>query len=695
VREQALGLHQNLFNIASDKPANRGPRAIIARAFRRCGSLRRLPVPDAIDFSRIVDSERTVWGVETAGAGPSGRLPLTAEMLLERPSGDVFGLTQNAGMGWDPAELGRPQFLMLGTNGGIRAPDGRPIALGYHTGHWEIGLLMEAAAAELRALESLPFAAYCSDPCDGRTQGTIGMMDSLAYRNDAAQVFRRLIRSLPTRRGVLGVATCDKGLPAMMLALVAMRDLPCVLVPGGVTLPPKDGEDAGKIQSIGARFAHGELTLDQAAELGCRACGSPGGGCQFLGTAATSQVIGEALGLSLPHSALAPSGQPIWTDMARRSARALVSLSRRGLTVRDIVTDAAVRNAMIVHAAVGGSTNLVLHLPAIAHAAGLRRPTVEDWTDVNRQVPRLADTLPNGPHPTVRAFLAGGVPEVMLHLRRLGLLDETVLTVSGDTLRRVLDWWEGSDRRHALRERLRSADGVDPDDVIMDAKRARSRGLTSTVTFPRGNLAPEGSVIKSTAIDPSVVDADGVYRKTGPARVFVREKDAIAAIKNRGADGLKPGDVLVLICRGPLGAGMEEIYQITAALKHLSWGKHVAVITDARFSGVSTGACIGHVGPEALAGGPIGKVRDGDTIRIVVDRNRLEGSVDLVGENGSDIGVDEGVRVLAARSPRPDLSPDPDLPADTRLWAALQQAAGGTWGGCVYDVDAIVAALAR
>jgi putative YjhG/YagF family dehydratase len=474
-----------------------------------------------------------------------------------------------------------------------------------------------------------------------------------------------------------------------------MRDLPCVLVPGGVTLPPRDGEDAGKVQSIGARFAHGELTLEQAADLGCRACGSPGGGCQFLGTAATSQVVGEALGLSLPHSALAPSGQPVWLDMARRSARALVALSRRGLTGRDILTDASVRNAMAVHAAFGGSTNLLLHVPAIAHAAGLRRPTVEDWIDVNRRVPRLVDTLPNGPHPTVRAFLAGGVPEVMLHLRRLGLLDVSVLTVTGEPLGRLLDWWEGSARRRALRERLRTADGVDPEDVIMDPDRARTRGLTSTVTFPRGNLAPEGSVIKSTAIDPSVVDADGVYRKVGPARVFTRERDAIAAIKNRGPEGLKPGDILVLICRGPLGAGMEEIYQITAALKHLSWGKHVAVVTDARFSGVSTGACIGHVGPEALAGGPIGRVRDGDRIRIVVDRNRLEGSVDLVGEGEREVGVEEGTRLLTARAPRPDLSPDPDLPADSRLWAALQQVGGGTWGGCVYDVDAVVAALAR
>jgi len=622
-------------------------------------------------------------------------LPVTAEMLLERPSGDIFGLTQNAGMGWDPSELGRPQYLMLGTNGGIRAADGRPIALGYHTGHWEIGLLMQAAAEELRALECLPFAAFCSDPCDGRTQGTVGMMDSLAYRNDAAQVFRRLARSLPTRKGVLGVATCDKGLPAMMMALGALRDFPAVLVPGGVTLPPRDGEDAGKVQSIGARFAHGELTLEQAQDLGCRACGSPGGGCQFLGTAATSQVVGEALGLTLPHAALAPSGQPVWFDMARRSARALVALDARGIRTRDVVTDAAIRNAMVVHAAFGGSTNLLLHVPAIAHAAGLRRPTVDDWVAVNRRVPRLVDTLPNGPHPTVRAFLAGGVPEVMLHLRRLGLLELDALTVSGERLGAVLDWWEASSRRSALRERLQAMDGVAPDDVIMDPELARSRGLTSTVTFPRGNLAPEGAVIKSTAIDPSVVGADGVYIKVGPARVFTRERDAIAAIKSRGPGALKAGDVMVLICRGPMGAGMEEIYQITAALRHLSWGKHVTVITDARFSGVSTGACIGHVGPEALAGGPIGKVQDGDLIQVIVDRNRLEGSIDLVGHGDRNVGVEEGTRLLASRAPRPDLSPDPDLPDDTRLWAALQQVGGGTWGGCVYDVEAIVQAFGR
>ncbi len=654
----------------------------------------------AIGFDEIVGATTAAPGlldVQTVGAGPAGSLPLTPEMLLDGPSGDLFGWTQNAGMGWNPRELGRPQYLILSTQGGIRAPDGQPIALGYHTGHWEVGLLMEAAAGELRRLECLPFAGFVTDPCDGRTQGTVGMMDSLPYRNDAAQVFRRLIRSLPTRRGVLGVATCDKGLPAMMMALAATRGLPCVLVPGGVTLPARDAEDAGTVQSIGARFAHGEITLEHAADMGCRACGSAGGGCQFLGTAATSQVVGEALGLALPHSALAPSGQPIWLDGARRSARALVNLQMRGLTTRDVLTDAAVRNAMTVHAAFGGSTNLLLHLTAIAHAAGLRRPTVDDWTDVNRRVPRIVDVLPNGPryHPTIRVFMAGGVPEVMLHLRRLGLLELGCLTASGETLGHTLDWWEGSERRLALRERLRIQDGVDPDEVIMSPDSARGRGLTSTITFPRGNLAPEGAVIKSTAIDPSVVDADGVYRKTGPARVFTTERAAIAAIKSTGPERVKAGDVLVLICRGPMGTGMEEIYQITAALKHLSFGKHVAVLTDARFSGVSTGACVGHVAPEALAGGPIGKLVEGDQVRIVIDRNRLEGSIDLVGHGDREWSPAEGARVLAGRSPRPDLAPDPDLPADTRLWAALQAVGGGTWGGCVYDVDAIEEVLRR
>jgi putative YjhG/YagF family dehydratase len=650
---------------------------------------------DVLGAADVVSAGRIV------GEGPAGQLPLTPEMLREAPSGDLFGLTQNVGMGWRADRLGGRQYVVVSTLGGLRGEDGTPIALGYHTGHWEIGLLVREAAQTLRAAGAIPFAAYCSDPCDGRTQGTTGMFDSLPYRNDAAIVMRRQIRSLPTASGVMGVATCDKGLPATMLALAGVSRLPSVVVPGGVTLPAAGAEDAGQVQSLGARFARDLVTLDYAASMGCRACGSAGGGCQFLGTAATSQVVAEALGMALPHSALAPSGEPSWLELARRSATALLRLDALGMPLSRILTDAAVENAMLVHAAFGGSTNLLLHIPAIAHAAGLKPPTVDDWIRVNRATPRLVDALPNGPrgHPTVQVFMAGGVPEVMLHLRRLGLLNGDALTATGDTVDTTLDWWERSERRRLARERLSSGAQIRPDDVIMSPDAARAAGLTSTVVFPVGNLAPEGSVIKATAIDPTMVGADGVFRHVGPARVFADEHEAIQAVKGLTERPIRAGDVIVLIGNGPSGTGMQETAQITIALKFLPWGKQVALVTDGRFSGVSTGACVGHVGPEALQGGPVGRVRDDDLVEIVIDRNTLSGTVDLVGVAGERLPPHVCADVLAERAPFPGLAPHAALPNDTRLWAALQRASGGTWAGCVYDVDRIVevieAGLAR
>ena len=496
-----------------------------------------------IPLEEVLGSAATIADSRIQGDGPEGHLPLTAAMLRTEPSGNIFGLTQNAGMGWRPDALGGPQYVIVSTMGGLRSEHGEPIALGYHTGHWEIGLLVRGAAEALRAAGAMPFAVYCSDPCDGRTQGTTGMFDSLAYRNDAAIVMRRLIRSLPTASGVLGIATCDKGLPATMLALAGTKDLPGVIVPGGVTLPARDAEDAGQVQSLGARFAHDVISLDYAATMGCRACGSSGGGCQFLGTAATSQVIAEALGLALPHSALAPSGEPVWLELATRSAAALRRLHSLGINVGRLLTSAAIENAMLVHAAFGGSTNLLLHVPAIAAAAGLKPPSVGDWIRVNRATPRLVDALPNGPRgfATVQVFMAGGVPEVMLHLRRMGVLNGRVLTATGDTLDTTLDWWESSARRSAARARLGSAAAVDPDHVIMAPDAARSAGLTGTLVFPVGNLAPQGSVIKATAMDASVIGADDVYRHRGPARVFTDEHDAIDAVKGQGVQTDTPG----------------------------------------------------------------------------------------------------------------------------------------------------------
>lgn len=633
----------------------------------------------------LLDSaDDSIYSLRTTAPGPSGSLPLDPARLRAMSSGELFGWTQNAGMGWNPAQMLRRQFLILSTQGGVRAPDGTPVALGFHTGHWEVGLLVEEAARAIAANNGIPFAAAVSDPCDGRTNGTAGMLDSLPYRNDAAIVLRRLIRSLPTRRGVLGIATCDKGLPAMMMALAGSPDLPTVLAPGGVTLLAEEAEDTAKVQTLATRFARGEIDLEHAADMGCRACGSPGGGCQFMGTAATSQIVAEALGLALPHSALSPSGAAIWRDMARRSALALMNLDTLGRTTRDILTPDSIHNAMVLHAAVGGSTNLVLHIPAIAHAAGLPVPTVADWSRINRSVPRLVDALPNGPRhfATVQVFLAGGVPETMLHLRDLGLLELGAPTVTGRTLGENLEWWEKSERRTRLRAKLRELDGIDPDNVIFSAGRARAAGLTPTICFLGGHLAPEGALVKSTAIAPDRIGSDGVCLHEGPARVFAGEDAAIAAIKE---GRVKCGEILVLIGIGP-GCGMPETYQVTSALKHMKGGEGISLITDGRFSGVSTGACVGHVSPEAWAGGPIGKLRDGDVVRLRIDTRRLEGTVDVVSPDAA---------TLAARGLNPALQPDPRVPADTRLWAALQDASGGTWSGCVYDADRIIALIER
>lgn len=633
----------------------------------------------------LLDSpDEDIYVLRTRAKGPGGRLPLDATQLREMSSGDLFGWTQNAGMGLDPARMRGDQFLVLSTQGGVRAPDGSPVALGYHTGHWEVGLLVEEAARTFTAAGAIPFAGAVSDPCDGRTNGTAGMLDSLPYRNDAAIVLRRLIRSLPTARGVLGIATCDKGLPAMLMAIAGTPQLPGVIVPGGVTLLAEEAEDTAKVQTLATRFARGEVSLEHAQDMGCRACGTPGGGCQFMGTAATSQVVAEALGLALPHAALSPSGAPIWKDLARRSALALMALGKAGRTTRDVLDDDSIHNAMVLCAAVGGSTNLVLHLPAIAHAAGLARPGVKDWARVNSTVPRLVDVLPNGPRhfATVQVFLAGGVPEVMLKLRELGLLRLQARTVTGRTLGENLDWWARSERRRRLRQKLLDLDGIDPDDVILDRARARERGLAGTVTFLSGDLAPDGALVKSTAIAKDLLDAAGVYEHEGPARVFTSEAAAIRAVK----DGvLRPGDVLVLMGIGP-GSGMPETYQISSALKYTQGGARIPLITDGRFSGVSTGACIGHVSPDAFAGGPIGRLRDGDRIRIHIDTVGLEGRIEVAGLSRAQ---------LEERPIHPDLLPDPRVPDDTRLWAALQAASGGSWGGCVYDVERIIELLNR
>jgi xylonate dehydratase len=615
--------------------------------------------------------------------GPEGTVSYTAEDLTERPSGDLFGISQNAGMSGSGKNATDPNMVILTTLGGW--PDH---ALGAHTGHNELYKLVETAATELRKLGQLPFALHTSDTCDGRTQGTIWANISLASRNIIYKSLATQLRGIPCAEGVLGIATCDKGLPAMTMLVASLakhpHQLPGIIVPGGVTLPPEHGEDAGTIQSLGARFAKGVINLAQAQDLGCKACATPGGGCQFFGTAATAQAVAEALGLTLTHSALAPSGFGVWTDLARRSAQALVRMRNQRVNTANILTDDAVHNAMMVHAAMGGSTNLLLHIPAIAHAAGLTRPTREDFVRANLAAPRIVDCLPTGIHPTVRVFMAGGVPEVMLHLSDLGLLREDCLTVTGLPLGENLDLWRNSDRRRLLRDRLFSEDGVDPDSVILPPKRAKALGFGPTVAYPTGNLAPQGSVVKATSIHPRLLDSNGVYQKTSCCRTFTNEADAIRAIKG---GVVQSGEVIIIMCRGPLGAGMPETYEVTAALKSIPELSDCALITDARFSGVTTGPCFGHVSPEALAqGAPLGKVRNGDMVEIMLDTRSLQGSLNLVGENGVSQSKEVGDQILKSRSARTDLEIDPHLSDYIRQWALIQQASGGVWGGCVEDL---------
>ena len=627
----------------------------------------------------------SAYEVRTKAPARTGSLPFTEEMLRNSPSGDLFGWSHNVGMGWRPDLITSDQVLILTTAGGIREDDGRPVALGYHTGHWEVNLVAKEAAIDFKKNNWIPFAGHCSDPCDGRTQGTTGMMDSLPYRNSAAEVLGRLIRSLPTARGLMGIATCDKGLPAMMMALAESKRFPGILVPGGVTLPPDRGEDAGTVQSIGSRFSHGEISLKEAAEAGCVACASSGGGCQFFGTAATSQAVAEALGISLPHSALAPSGEEVWLEMGRTSSRALRDMVKNGLALNHILTPGAFKNAMLVHAAMGGSTNLLLHLPAIARSAGLEAPSLEQWLEINRLVPRIVDVLPNGPNNfmTVQVFLAGGVQEVMLHLREMGVLDLSCLTVTGKNIDQNLDDWQKSERRTRFKEILYTKDGVDPEDVIMSPDKASQKGIARTLAFLSGNLAPQGAIVKSTSISPNLYSSSGNYYHEGRARVFYDESSAIAAVKSTGDQRVLPGEVIVLLGRGPMGAGMPETAQITSALKYTKALSENALITDGRFSGFSSGPCIGHIGPEALSGGPIGKLIDGDQIKIEINKDHCVGRIDYIGD----------VEAFQKRPMNPNLREDPNMPESVKLWAALQNTGGGTWGGCVPNVGEIIKKL--
>ena len=614
--------------------------------------------------SDILDTPDSAYDLVTTTPGPAGKLPLTDDLLRHAPSGDLFGWTQNVGMGWNPALLGGKEFLILSTHGGLRGRRRHADRARLSTpGHWEVGLLVKAAAEEFQRLRLRPVRrGRAPTRATAARRARRACSTACPTATTPRTVLRRLMRSLPTRSGVLGVATCDKGLPAMMMALAGQHDLPDVLVPGGVMLAGEAGdEDTGKVQ------------IDRRPLRPRR---------DHAGAGRRSRLPRLRHRPAAAASSSAP--RPRRRSSARRSAcrcrtrRWRRPASRSGSTWPGARPGRSsnCRKRGIDHEAHphrrrgaqrdGRSRGVRRHdEPAAAHrrpspsTPACTRPTVDDWTDVNRQVPRLVDALPNGPvgHPTVRVFLAGGVPEVMLHLRELGLLELDAADRHRRTARRGARLvGDSPNAAQRLRDMLHERDGVDPDDVIMSPERGEGarpdehRHASRAATSPR-----TGRVIKSTAIDPSVVDADGVYRKIGPAKVFTTEKAAIAAIKGEGTDAVVAGRRAGALLPRPDGQrAWRRRTRSRRRLKHLQWGKHVAVITDARFSGVSTGRV--HRPRRARKRWPAARSASSATAtasRSSSTATSWKARVDLVGDAAGDARRRVGHAELAKRAPAP------------------------------------------
>jgi dihydroxy-acid dehydratase len=434
---------------------------------------------------------------------------------------------------------------------------------------------------------------------DGISMGHEGMRASLVSREVIADSVE-LVMHAERFDALMAIAGCDKSLPGMMMA-AARLDLPAVFLYGGSSLPGRyQGRDISIVdvfEGIGAE-SEGRITRDELTEIERSAC--PGAGsCAGMFTANTMASVGEAIGISLPGSAAVPAIDPRLRDYARKSGEALMALVSAGITARQIMTRPAFENAITTVMALGGSTNAVLHLMAIAHEAGVDLE-LEDFDRISRKTPHIGDLKPFGKFHMVDLDRVGGVPRVLKALLAEGLLDGDTLTVTGKT----------------MAENLETVEIPEGDDVIRPLNHPLAP--EGGIAILRGNLAPDGAVVKLAGIDLEV--------REGPARVFDGEQDALAAL---WAHQIQAGDVVVIRTEGPKGGpGMREMLQITAAIKGAGLGKDVLLITDGRFSGGTTGLCIGHIAPESEVGGPVGLVEEGDIIRVDVPARRLDVLVD-------------------------------------------------------------------
>lgn len=537
------------------------------------------------------------------------------EARASAPEADALRL----GIGWAEGDLGKPYVLIDSVAG-----DSHPGSV-----H-----LRELAAAVRRGVEpsGAPAEYTCTDMCDGIAQGTDGMDYSLPSRDLIASAVEMHAES-GYYDAVALISGCDKAVPAHLMA-AARLDLPTVHVPGGVMLPGRGDVTVDGIGELAGRLRRGELDIEEYRQWVREAVPSCGS-CAFMGTALTSQVLSEVLGFALPHAAVVPAGSEFADGIAEASGRQLLERLRNARTARQYLGAGSIRNAMVVHAAIGGSTNFVIHLAAIMAEAGVEIDLAE-LQRINDATPYLADVRPAGRYPANLFWHAGGVPQLMRMLADHIDLDAPCgLDIPwGELLEREEREPFTAGEDELRRQSLASADILRPVD--------RPIAERGALAIMRGNLAPEGAVVKRTA-----VHADA-RRVLGPARVFEDQESALVAIATRE---IRPGDVVVIRGEGPRGSGMPEQYYVTSAIaSDPELVSTVALITDGRFSGASLGPCVGHVSPEAAAGGPIGLVVEGDTICVDIDAR----SIDLLAPDAAG-----GAELLARRAVEAPYTPPP------------------------------------
>jgi dihydroxy-acid dehydratase len=553
---------------------------------------------------------------------PIDRKRLRSQRLREvNFQGDALRL----GMNWTEDDLRKPQVLVESAYG-----------MG-HPGTFHFRGLIEEVSNGVFEAGGKPAEFVVSDICDGVVQATDGMSYSLISRDIMAAMIEIHALGHPHDAMVL-ISGNDKSVPAHLLA-IARCDLPALHVPGGTQLNAPDYVTSNKMWEMGAAVRRGELAEDElelAQRGACPTCGA----CQFMGSAATGQVLSEALGLALPGSALVPEPLTKLLRYARAAGKQILRLIAEDLTPRHILTREAFENAIVIHAAIGGSTNALLHLPAIAQEAGLD-VTIDDFDRIHRQVPVLANVKTTGRYPVEYFWYAGGVPAVMLELRDMLHLD--CVTVTGKTLGENLEEIEHS--KFFMRERLGYLKNfkIDRDEIIRP--RDDPFGTDGGIAILRGNISPDGAMVKTFSVPKEM------HVHIGPARVFEDEPDAIDALIERK---ITPGDVMVIRYEGPRANGMPEMYFAAAILSSDPvLNSTTAIVTDGRYSGAMRGPCVGHVTPEALDGGPIALVEENDLIELNVPERRLA----IVGIDGQRRPEHEVTEILAQRrdrwSPRP------------------------------------------